>query len=89
MTNAIVKNLMAYAAEELKKEKLILIEDIIKAKRLAFGFGLKEHASAISDWLGTFNELYDMPIGKLQEYYTGLQKELSAKARILAGIDAE
>lgn len=89
MTNAIVKNLMAYAAEELKKEKLILIEDIIKAKRLAVGFELKKHNLVISAPEEVFDELYDMPIGKLQEYYTGLQKELSAKARILAGIDQE
>ena len=89
MNDATVIKLMDFAAEELKKEKLCLIEDIIKAKRLAVGFGMKNHNPVISDLPSVFDELYDMPIGKLQEHYKALQAELSAKARILAGIDQE
>lgn len=89
MTDQTVIKLMAIAAEELKKEKLCLIEDIIKAKKYAVGFGLKQHNPVISDPSSVFDELYDLPIGKLQDHYKALQAELSAKARILAGIDHE
>lgn len=75
--------------EETQKEKICLIEDIMKAKRCAVGMGLEQHNNVLSDPSKVFDLLYDLNMAELAQEIDVISKEISAKARILAGIDHE
>ncbi len=49
-------------------ERLCLIEDIMKAKKLLFGLGKTEHNEFLSNESAgeLFNELYDLPADSLR-----------------------
>lgn len=73
---------------ERQQEKICLIEDIIKAQRLAYGMGLG-YRTVISDPTAIFDQLYDMDAADLKGIFKTIQHEISAKARLIAGIDHE
>lgn len=70
--------------QDTQKEKLCLIEDIFKVKRMLFGFGHPDHENTISEAGEIFNTLLEMQIGDLQDLLTYLSSEMSAMALKIA-----
>ena len=66
MTNPRLKNLLREVVMEARKEKICLIEDIIKAKKFMFGLGFIEHDEFLTDPVSLFDRLYDLDIQSLQ-----------------------
>lgn len=54
--------------QEQEKEKLCLIEDVIKVKKMLYGLGHEQHNEFLDKQAATdlFDELYDTPIQSLQ-----------------------
>lgn len=82
--NENLKRINQEARQENEKEKLCLIEDIFKVKRMLFGFGHPDHQDTISHAGDIFTALFDMPIGDLENIYTLLSSEMSKTALNLA-----
>lgn len=84
MTNPRLKYLLRQIVkenkEELQKEKLCLIEDVIKVKKTLWAFGFKQHneflipahASALFDYL------YDLDIQQLKLVYKGYESQVNS-----------
>lgn len=68
-----------------EKEKLSLIEDIIKVEKLLFGFQVPGHDLWLNEPGKLFDSLFDMNIGDLELHLASLSAEASQQARILAG----
>jgi hypothetical protein len=66
MTNPQIKKLLIQVMEDDKKEKIVLIEDIMRAKRLLFGMGENEHQAAVLNPVTEFDRLYDLTINELE-----------------------
>lgn len=65
---------------ELRNIKACIIEDIIKAQKLAFGFGDLKFITSITDPAPVFDKLYDMDIDSLEMYQQSLSSDLSRMA---------
>jgi len=85
MTTAKVIELTQIAADELRKEKICLIEDIFKVKRTCFGFNVPGHSDVIHNPTKLFDSLYDMKIEDLEVELAMLSAIMSRRARVLAG----
>jgi len=70
------------ASQERRTEKLILIEDIIKAKRNLFGMGCAEYSQSVVNPDAEFDELYDLGIGILTKIMRGLEQEQTSTATL-------
>lgn len=73
-----------FSADE--KQKLELIQDIINAKKLLFGFGFSSHIDALTSPGDIFDDLYDKNTEMLTITWSYLQAEVSCQARLLAGL---
>lgn len=64
-----IKNVMAEAIQENRSEKLVLIDDIVRAKKFLFGQGQKQHNEFLfKDKAGNlFDELYELSIEDLSK----------------------
>lgn len=62
-----IENVMAEAIQENRTEKLVLIDDIVRAKKFLFGQGQKQHNEFLfKDKAGKlFDELYELSIDEL------------------------
>ena len=60
MTNPRIKAILHQIMEDTRKEKLCLIEDIMKAKKLLFGLGDQSQIEAINNPSALFDKYYDM-----------------------------
>lgn len=69
-----------------KKEKLELIQDIINAKKILFGFGNDLHIDAITHPFQVFDVLYEQDNEELTLTWSLYQAEVSQEARKLAGL---
>lgn len=89
MTNQL-ETLLDEAIDENRKEKILLIEDITKAKTLLFGLGETQHNefqntdSAAELWL----ELYDMDFDQLTLIRDGYEAKINLIAiqKLKAGV---
>lgn len=87
---ALLREIGEQAHKERKAERLILIEDIIKAKRCLFGMGCAEYSQSVINPDAEFDELYDLGIGILTKIMRGLEQEQTTTATLRAielGID--
>lgn len=66
---------------DIEKEKLCLIEDIFKARRMLYGFGFEIYLKDITDPGDTFNDLMDMNIPDLELELASLCATASQWAR--------
>lgn len=71
--------------EDNFKEKLFTIEDIIKARRLLYGFGFNEHLKTVLHPENDFDELYELDLDSLILILATHHAVMSAKAREMAG----
>lgn len=69
---------------DLQKEKISLIEDIFKVKRLLYGFGLNHHLNIITSPEEVFDYLYELSIPSLELKLAILSATASAQARLIA-----
>lgn len=67
MTNPRLKSILVDMMEDEKKEKICLIEDIMKAGRLLAGAENKLDSEVLTDPAKVFDRLYELPIPELQE----------------------
>lgn len=79
-----ISKILAEAQDENRKEKICLIEDIMKAKRLLYGFGDIEHFEFLDPKAAgdLFYRLYDQPHAELkaiQKQYEDRINELVKK----------
>lgn len=81
MLLAIAENILNMSEDE-HKEKLILIEDIFKVKKLLFGLGDNRHDEFMTDKASgeLFNELYDYNLVQLNIIYSGYQIQVNQLA---------
>lgn len=84
MTNPRILKVLREAVAENRNEQLFLIEDIIKAKKLLFGFGYKEHNEfAVPLSAGKlFDTLYDQPIDELQKLNKSLELQINQHLKL-------
>jgi len=77
MTNPRIVKVLREAVQENRDEKLFIITDIIRVKKMLWGFGYHEHNEFIVPLAAgkLFDTLYDMSIDDLQV----LNKELEGK----------
>ena len=87
MTPQIIAKLMPIALEELRNEKICLIEDIFKLRRFNPSLGISGNKSVIETPELIFDDLYDMNIEDLQLEYAHYSAIMSRKTRLMAGID--
>jgi hypothetical protein len=66
MTNPQIKRLLMEVMEDDRKEKITLIEDIMRAKRLLFGMGETDHQESVLNPTAEFDRLYDLTINELE-----------------------
>ncbi len=80
----IVACLASLMEEEINQEqrniKACMIEDIIKAQKLAFGFGALKFKDSIESPAEVFDALYDMDIEVLEAYGAAVSAEVSRMA---------
>jgi hypothetical protein len=57
-----------------------MIEDIIKAQKLAFGFGATKFKDAVFNPEVVFDLLYDLGIDELEAYQRAISSEVSRMA---------
>lgn len=89
MTINQVKNLTSIAIMELKSEKICLIEDIFKVRKLCNGLGIPGHHIVESDPARMFDRLYDLSMDELLVEYSYYSAQMSQRTRLMAGIDNE
>jgi len=80
-----IEKLLCEAVNENKAEKLCLIEDIIKQKRLLYGFGINEFLGSVLEPEKDFDHLYELSIESLELMMAELSAKCSRRARELAG----
>lgn len=78
MTNPRLKKLLREVVMEARKEKICIIEDIIKAKKFMFGLGFTEHDEFLHDPVGLFDRLYDLDIESLNVILSHYSKEITS-----------
>ena len=66
MTTKKIKQILAEIAQDNRNERIILIEDIMKAKKLLTGLGKTAHHEAVTDPPAVFDQLYELDICALQ-----------------------
>lgn len=80
MNNAI-KALMNEAISELaadkQKEKLCLIQDIIKAKQLLYGMDIEAYLPVVVDPAAEFDRLYDLELETLKQIDADITAEVN------------
>lgn len=79
MTNPRILAVLRESVAENRAEKLFIIEDIIKSKKLLFGFGYTTHDEFTTP-LGAgklFDSLYDMQTDELQDLQKDLEKQIN------------
>lgn len=87
MTNprivAILRQVVEEGKQEDRNEKLFLIEDIIKAKRLLFGWGELQHSEFMHPNAAgqLFDMLYDMEVIQLKLIMKDYEKKINAIAK--------
>jgi hypothetical protein len=64
---AILREVTWEGTQDRHKEKICLIEDIMKARRLLYGLGFEEYKTSITDPVIHFDHLYDLSPEKLRE----------------------
>lgn len=79
MTNPKLTVLLREAVADNHKEKICLIEDIMKIKKTLYGLGEEQHDEFIipSDAADLFDRLYDLDICALQVTYKGYEKQVN------------
>jgi len=79
MTNPKLAVLLREAVADNHKEKICLIEDVIKAKKLLFGLGQEQHNEFLipSEAAALFDELYELDICALQIVYKEYEKQIN------------
>ena len=79
MTNPKLAVLLREAVADNHKEKICLIEDIMKAKKLLFGVGQTQHDEFVNPYAATmlFDELYDLDICALKIVYKGYEEQIN------------
>ena len=79
MTNPKLAMLLREAVADNHKEKICLIEDVIKAKKLLFGLGQTQHNEFLipSEATALFDELYELDICALQIVYKEYEKQIN------------
>jgi hypothetical protein len=80
-----LKTLRADAIQENKTEKLDLVSDIFRLKRMLYGMGVEHHKDAIFDSGSVFDSLYEKSMDDLQLLNNEYSSCMSAIARKLAG----
>ena len=72
-----------YLFSDEKKEKLILIEDIVKIKKTLFGFGYTHHSEFLTDngRVNLFDELYEMDIEVLKIILASYEERVNGHVR--------
>lgn len=63
---AILRQVTTEGTKDRHKEKLCLIEDIIKCRGMLYGFGYEEYKSAVLDPVIHFDYLYELTAEQLQ-----------------------
>ena len=81
----ILNQILNDAIQDERNEKLCLIEDIIKVKKLLFGFGVDGHKDVIEDPAAVVDALLEMPIKRLEVKYAIYSAAASRAARDLIG----
>lgn len=66
MTAKKIKQILAEIAQDNRNERLILIEDIMRAKKLLCGLGKTDHHEAVTEPATVFDQLYELDICALQ-----------------------
>lgn len=66
--------------DELKKEKLVLIDDIVRLKKHLFGQGKHEHNEFLTaaGRVELFDELYEKNLDQLRVIYEGYERQYNA-----------
>lgn len=83
MSNPNLVRLLRESVQESRQdqhfEKLLLIDDIIRVKKLLYAQGIKEHNEFLTDKgrVDLFDELYDMYIEQLQLINTGYERQIN------------
>ena len=80
MTNPKLAVLLREAVVDNHKEKICLIEDVIKAKKLLFGLGQEQHNEfliPVTIAAALFDELYELDICALQIVYKEYEKQIN------------
>lgn len=74
-----LNTLLNEAIEDNKKEKLFLIEDIVKAKKFLYSQGQKQHNEFMEDSTAAdlFDELYDLEFDQLKAIYQGYEQQIN------------
>lgn len=81
----IIEKLMPIALDELRKEKICLIEDIFKVRRICFGLHIPGHDHVMNNPAIVFDRLYDLTICQLEVELAWYSAQMSQRVRILAG----
>ena len=78
MTTALLA-IKAEAEQENKNYKLVLIDDIIRAKKFLYGQGRLQHNEFLNDKAAAdlFDELYDLDILCLEIVYKSYEKQMN------------
>jgi len=83
MTNPNIVRLLresvAESRQEQLQERLTIIDDIVRIKKMMFGMGFSEHDEfRTNEAAGNlFNTLYEMNVQQLELVYSGYEKQLN------------
>ena len=77
MTTKKIKQILAEIAQDNRNERLILIEDIMKAKKLLFGLGDQSQIEAINNPGALIDKYYDMAVIDLDIINIVLERKIN------------
>lgn len=80
MTNPRLKKLLREAVVENRNEKICLIEDVMKAKKLLFAWNYFEHTDVITTPVKVFDNLYELDIQSLELIKRTYERKITAHA---------
>lgn len=87
MTIKSIGALISQAIQEIRNEKICLIEDIFKVYRTLYGAEVDVQGYDIHKPGDKFDELYDLTIEQLEMELAIRSTQMSRRFRFLAGID--
>ncbi len=87
MTTKHIGALIGQAIQEIRAERICLIEDIFKVYRMLYGAEVDVVGYDISKPGDKFDELYDCTIEQLEMELAIRSTQMSRRYRFLAGID--
>ena len=87
MTIKSIGALISQAIQEIRNEKICLIEDIFKVYRTLYGTEVNVQGYDIHKPGDKFDELYDLTIEQLEMELAIRSAQVSRRFRFLAGID--